>query len=38
MIACSESGAEDTVYTNEAEVFAWKNKDGEGRDEQEQQR
>ena len=37
-IARSESGAEDTVYTHEAEVFARKNKDGEGCDEQEQQR
>ena len=37
-IACSESGAEDTVYTPEAKVFARINKDGEGCDEQEQQR
>ena len=37
VIACSESGAEDTVYTHEAEVFA-RNKDGEGCDEQERQR
>ena len=38
VIACSESGAEDTVYTHEAEVFVRKNKDGEGCDEQERQR
>ena len=38
VITCSESGAEDTVYTLEAEVFARKNKDGEGCDEQERQR
>ena len=38
VIARSESGAEDTVYTHEAEVFVRKNKDGEGCDEQEQQR
>ena len=37
VIARSESGAEDTVYTLEAEVFARKNKDGEGCDEQERQ-
>ena len=37
-IACSESGAEDTVYTHEAEVFARKNKDGEGCEEQGRQR
>ena len=34
MIACSESGAEDKVYTHEAEVFARKIKAGEGCDEQ----
>ena len=38
VIARSEPGAEDTVYTLEAEVFARKNKDGEGCDEQEWQR
>ena len=38
MVARSESGAEDTVYTLEAEVFARKNKDDEGRDDQERQR
>ena len=32
--ACSESGAEDTVHTHDAEVFARKNKAGEGCDEQ----
>ena len=37
-IARSESGAEDTVYTHEAEVFARKNKDGEECDEQKRQR
>ena len=36
--ACSESGAEDTIYTHDAKVFAKKNKAGEGCDEQEQQR
>ena len=38
MIARSESGAEDTVNTLEAEAFARKNKDDEGCDEQERQR
>ena len=38
VIARSESGAEDTVYTLEAEVSTRKNKDGEGCDEQEWQR
>ena len=37
-IARSESGAEDTIYTHEAEILAWENKDGEGCDEQERQR
>ena len=37
VIARSESGAEDSVYTLEAEDFARKNKDGEGCDEQERQ-
>ena len=38
MIARSESGAEDTIYTLEAKVFARKNKEDEGCDEQERQR
>ena len=38
VIARSESGAEDTVYTLEAEVIARKNKDGEGHDEKERLR